>query len=652
MSHPELEELERAEQFFNEGKLDEALGIFNNLNQLEGLNLKKKNYYQFLKGLILFYQYKSEELIKLGEEIFKEGQKLNENLHSFDGLFFILMGLGLENKFEEGFNRIGQAETLLEHISNEPKNVIIQRKVRLSALKGFFHLYAGKLDVAEESLEESLRLQDELYITWEGVWANLIMSYIKLFMRGRSDLAMENTKKAMSLAEKISFNHYWLGYCHIDFGGIHLHNCEYDLSFEHYMKSLALFKQINNKWFVAILLNNLGNLSYVKGEYVTALKHLEEAIILWEPYPLLKDACLDSLILVSLEAGDTERAQKYFQRLEDIYNLNKKDHLIEGLYRYNKALLLKRSSRIRDKAKAEELLKQVIGTEDLNFETTNQAHIHLCDLLLTEFRINNDNEVLNEINHYIAKLLTIAEKQHSYLVFCETFILQAKLALLNFNIKAARRFLTQAQKIAESYGIKRLAMKISHEHDELLRQIKIWEKLKESEAPLTERWKLAGLNEQMENLVKKRMVAVPDLKNEEAVLLLIVSEGGIPFFSHAFTEDKSFESHLFGGFLTTIDYFIKETFSEGLDRAIFGEYTLLMKSIPPFFVSYIFKGDSYYAIQKLDYFINHIQKEEDIWQNFLKSFQLNQTIHLSDIPVLDSLITEIFISKSIVTNQI
>ena len=87
-------------------------------------------------------------------------------------------------------------------------------------------------------------------------------------------------------------------------------------------------------------------------------------------------------------------------------------------------------------------------------------------------------------------------------------------------------------------------------------------------------------------------------------------------------------------------------FSEGLDRVIFGEYTLLMKSIQPFFISYIIKGDSYRAIQKLNYFIEYIQKGDNIWQRLLKYFQKNQPIHLKDIPLLESSITETFIAKN------
>ncbi|MHA1191484.1 MAG: tetratricopeptide repeat protein [Promethearchaeota archaeon] len=651
MTHPELKALTRAEQLFNDGKLDDALDIFNDKSQYERINFQQKEYFQFLKGLILFYQNKGEELIELGEQIFNEGQKLNENLQSFDGLYFILIGLCITNKFEEALSKIEKAEVLLGLISNVPKNIIFQREARISVLKAFISYYTSNIELAEKCLEGPLASEKELGNTFEIVWANIIMLNIMIQIRKRSDVAMEYAKKAMSLAKEIKFNHYWIGLCYIGLGVIHSCICEYDLSFKQYRESLTIYKEINNKWFIAILLNNIGNLYCEKGEYELALKYLEESLILWEPYPFLLEACLDNLIFVSFEKGDTERAQKYFQRLEIMYNQKKNDRPLELHYQYNKALMLKRSSRIRDIAKSEEILKKVIETENIYYDFIIYAYIHLCDLLLTEFRIINSSEALDELNHNIAKLLTIAEKTRSYLVFCETFILQAKLALTNFDVKTARRFLTQAQKIAESHGIKRLAMKISHEHDELLRHIKMWENLKESDAPLSERWKLAGLNEQMENMVKKRMITVPEYSDEEPVLLLIISKGGIPFFSQSFIEDKSFESHLFGGFLSTIDYFMKEMFSEGLDRAVFGEHTLLMKAIPPFFISYIFKGDSYYALQKVDYFTDHLQKENEIWQNLLKSFQTNKTIQLKDDPLLESLITEIFITKTIVFSE-
>ena len=651
MSHPGLKQLKKAEQLFDDGKLDKALEILNDWRQFEGLNLQQKGHFLFLKGLILIYQNKSEEVSKLGEQMLKEGQKLDEPLQSADAYFFILFGPSLANKFVEASKFIEKAEGSLRLISNKPKDVLILREIRIRLAKAYINVFGGNIEIAEKCVDWILGSQKELGSTFEIVWAILLKAQIMMSVKSRFDLAMEYTKKAMSIAKEIKFNHFWIATCHAFLGVIHLSIGEFNTSLKHHIKSLAIFKGITNNFYTAGMLNNIGSTYITTGDYDLALEYLEESLTYYEIQSIELQLPLGNLVEVALEKGDFERAQKYFQRLEDIYNQEKDEDVIL-VYQFAKALMLKKSSRIRDKAKVEKLLKQVIKTETFRFDTIIFATIHLCDLLLAEYRLNNNSEVLDELNQYLAKLLTIAEKSHSYLFFCETFILQAKLALINFNVKAAQRFLTQAQKIAESYGIKRLAMKISHEHDELLRQLNEWEKLKKSEASLSERWKLAGLKNQMENMVRKRIREAPEVSEEEPVTILIITEGGTSIFSHSFIKDKEFESHIFSGFITTIDYFIREMFSEGLDRAIFGEYTLLLKSIPPFFISYIFKGDSYFAHQKINCFIDHIQKEDVIWQNLLKSSQISQSVHLKDIPLLESLITETFITKSIVSSEV
>lgn len=643
MSHPEFKELTRAEELFDNGKLNEALEMLKDWNLINDLNPQQRKHYQFVKGLILTYQNKSRELIKLGEDIIEEGQKFNDNLQSFDGFFFKLTGLGIAFKFSEAFELLEKVEAVLRLISNVPDNILIQREVRYSVLRGWINFNLGKIDIGEKYFNQTLGYQKELGYTFEFVWANLMMAYV-MMVRSRYDLAIEYTKKALTMAYEIKFKHFWIAFCELGFGVIYSSIGELDIALKHNMNSLAMYKEIKNDWYISAVLNNTGLTLAEIGDYETALEYLEESLIFRERNPVNIENALSSIITTALNNDDIKLAQKYFHRFEMKFRDNKNKR-IELLYKFNKALMLKGSSRIRDNAKAEELLTQVVETESFYFDLTIDAYIHLCDLLLSEYRINNNDETLNELNQYIAKLLNIAKKSNSYLVFCKTFILQSKLALINFNVKEARQFLTQAQNIAESYGMKRLAMKISYEHDEIIKQINIWEKLRESEITMSERWKLAGLSEQMKNMVRKQMVDFPEVSNEEPVLLLIVSEGGTPFFSQSFITEKSFESHLFGGFLSTIDYFIKEVFSEGLDRAVFGNYTLLMKSIPPFFVSYIFKGNSYYALQKMNNFINKLQNNDDIWKKLLKYFQANQSIQLNDIPKFDSLINEIFITK-------
>ena len=649
MSHSELNQLSRAEELFNQGNLEEALEILNDESHFEGLSLQQKSHFQFLKGLILFYYNKGEDLISLGETIFKEGQKCNDNLQSFDGLFFMITGFGIAGKFEEAFKLFEEAESLLKHISKLSKEILTQRKARLSVVKAFVGLHGGKVDLVEKSLEWILDSQEKFDKSFEIVWANLIMSSYLLRVKSKFDLGREHIKKALSLAKEIKFNHFWIALCQLYFGVYYVSIGEMDTSLKCNIKSLELFKKIKSSFNIAILLNNIGDLYGEMGEYELAVKHFEEGISLLEQFPqsfISIEGIIESLITVAVEHGDNERAQKYFRRLENIYNQKKGDGIEVG-YKFTKALILKTRSRIRDKAKAEELFKELIETDTINFDLIIKAHIHLCDILLTEYRIENNIEVLNELNYYISRLLDIAEKQHSYLVFCEAFILRAKLALINFNMKTARRYLTQAQKIAESYGIKRLAMKISNEHDELLKQSKMWENLKKSDMPLSERWKLAGLNEQMEKMVKKRMFEVPEISKEDPVMLLILTEGGNLLYSKKFIEDFSFEDDILGGFLTTINYIISEIFSEGLDRAVFGQYTLLMMPLQSFLVCYIFRGASYYAYHKIKGFLDSIQNDDNIWQSLQNYFQKSKSVQLHSIPKLESLITEIFFEKNL-----
>ncbi len=648
MSHPELNQLTLAEELFDTGKLIEALDILNDESHFEGLNLQQKSYFQFLEGLILFYLNKGEDLINLGDTIYKEGQKCNDNLQSCDGLIFIITGLVISGKFEEAFNFFEEIDSVINSLSNVSKEIITQRKARLSVAKAFIGL-RGKVDLVESSLTWILDSQEKFDKSYEIVWANLIMASYLLRVKSNFDLCREHIKKALSLAKEIKFNHHWIATCQIYLGVYYWAIGEMEKSLKYNLKGLELFKKIKSNFNIVILLNNLGGLYGDMGKYELAVEHLEESINLLEQLPqgfISIEGVIVSLITLAVEHGDNERAQKYFHRLEDIYNQKKGDG-IELDYKFTKALILKTSSRIRDKIKAEELFKEIVKTETTVFDAIIKAHIHLCDILLMEYRIDNDSEILAELNYYIAKLLTIAKKQHSYLVFCETFILQAKLALLNFDIKSARLFFTQAQKIAESYSMKRLAMKISFEHDELLRQTKMWENLKISEVSLSERLELTGLNKQMENMVKRGIIEVPEISKEDPVMLLILTEGGNLLFSKKFKEDFSFEDDILGGFLTTVNYIISEVFSEGLDRAVFGQYTLLMMAFEPFLICYIFKGHSYFAYHKIKNFLDSVKNDSVILQSLQNFSQKSKSIQINDIPSLESIVTEIFTKKNI-----
>ncbi|MFX1316994.1 MAG: tetratricopeptide repeat protein [Promethearchaeota archaeon] len=690
VTHLEPKELIRAKELIDKCKYDEADQLIKNFEENGGHTLHDIVLSHLLKCELLFWQGLYEDVVKLAEQTYEESLGLGKNLLSVDILLIMAHALLCLYQTDKSQDVTKKGDELLKTLTLELPAEYKQREAYIAFLKGWFYEQKTEADQAMKQFELSISLREELGVKNEIAWSLVGLAHVFMFRKGDYGLAFKCLKQGLALAEE-SDNKYVIGYCLLYMAQLHVLKGELDRSIMLNKKSLAIYNDLNNKFSVARILNSLGGIhairgeldnsirfyeqslglskefnskilmtiafnnlseSYrMKGELERALEYTEQSMRLSRDLGDLRSIAFNhhSLIQILIDMGNLERARNLLRDLEQLNGVLK-DKIVNLVYLFDKALLLKTSPRARNRVKAEELLRKILEEEDLAIDILIMVLLNLCELLLAELQITNDVEIIEEIKPFITQLLDLSEKSQSFWILGETYLLEAKLALISLNLEEARRFLTQGQQIAKKYGMNQLAIKISNEHDELLKQLTIWENLKESKASLEERIKLARLNEQMENMIRTRAKNIPEVSDEEPVLLLIVSEGGRPMFSQSFIKDQSFEDHLFGGFFTAINSFIKEKFSEGLDRATFGEHTLLMHSVSPFFMCYVFKGQSYLAQQRISYFIEKIQNDEDIWQNFKQFFQLNKEIQSKDIPSLESLIKDIFIDKTIQLN--
>ncbi|MFX1365439.1 MAG: tetratricopeptide repeat protein [Promethearchaeota archaeon] len=647
MSYSESKELAQARKFIDKCKFDEAEHLIKNFEEKGGQILHDTVLCQYLKCELLFWRGLHKDVIKLAEQAYKESLGLEKNFLSVNILLIMAYSLLMLNKSEESYEIVKQGEKLLKALTQELPIEYKQREAYIAFLKGWYYTLKNEEERAIKQFELSISLREEISADLEIIHSLIGIAYLFTFLKGDYKRALKYLERGIIIAEE-SGNRWCIGYLTMRIARIHMLKGELDQSIILYDRSLTIFNDLDNKFMVAWILSLLGDVNRQKGELNRALENIEQGLALDRQLGLLQTLAIDhyNFIQVLVDIGDIKRAQQALHDLEQLNNQSK-DKIVNFLYLLDKAIVLKTSPRARNRVEAEEIFKQVLEDEDSNFLIKLRALTNLCELLLTELRVTNDLEVFDELTQCITRLLAIAKKSHSYSILCETYLFQAKLALISLNLKEARRLLTQGQKITEKYGLILLSRKISHEHDELLKQLEIWEKLKESKAPLAERMDLSRLNEQMEQMIRKRAINIPELSDEKPVLLFIISEGGIPFFSQKFIKDQTFEDYLFGGFFTAVNTFIREQFSEGLDRAIFGEHTLLMNSVSPFLICYVYKGQSYSAQQRIRTFIDKIQNDELVWQTFKKFYQLNQEIQLKDIPSLESLIKEIFIDKNI-----
>jgi hypothetical protein len=107
-------------------------------------------------------------------------------------------------------------------------------------------------------------------------------------------------------------------------------------------------------------------------------------------------------------------------------------------------------------------------------------------------------------------------------------------------------------------------------------------------------------------------------------------------FSYSFESKWKFDEEIFGSSLTAFNSFSNEFFSKGLDRAKFGEDMVLMQSVENFLVCYLFKGETYFALKKLNQFAEDIQTNTTIWQTLNNFSKTNQIVEIKNVPPLEN----------------
>jgi len=539
------EEFSRAEQLSDEGKLDDTLTLLNNYEQKEGLTRYDKASCHLLQCQILFWQGKYKELIKLAEQAYKESEGLENNFLKVDSLFLMIHALTRFGKFDEASDLITQGEELIKTIPQELTKAYKQREASLAYLKGWFYsirvLSIGSpndTDLALEYLEHSLALREELGIKHEIAESLIRLGWIFSTIKFELNRALKYAERGLALAKE-STKKYYIASSLKSLAELYYIKGELDRSISFYEQSMELFSKLNNKRMIANILNNVGWVYKMKGEFDRALECLEQSLALHQELGNLRDtaAIYDNLIQILIDKGDIERAQISLHDLEQL-NSQLEDKEINVIYLFNKALVLKTSPRIRNLSKAEEILTQLLKEQDLHYDITLGVLLNSCELLIIELRMINDVEVLDEINPLIARLVNFAEKSNSYFILAETCFLQSKLSLLTFEIKKAQRFLTQAQQIAEKFGHNQLAVKIANEKEELLTKLDFWEKLKEEDAPMSDRMELARLDEKIVKMIQKHPVIPVQVSEEKVAIskekkICLVCRGEVFGFSYA-----------------------------------------------------------------------------------------------------------------------
>jgi tetratricopeptide (TPR) repeat protein len=610
-------EIDRGWELLNEGKEEEALQLILEIENIPNLTPAQELRYNILKGLLYFFLGRFEEALEIAKHSHEESLKLKDPLLLIDSYLVKWVNLIQLEEFknpqrlQESMEDLEHCKRLLISKMDESSSEVEQREAILNYIEGWFSNTYGELDKALDLLSNSLSI-------------------------------CKRNDRLVFLIPRIL----------MVLGATYGNKGDVNNASVHYKRSLELLKgsSMGSKVIYESSSLGIGNMHYRRGDFDSAIKQYKKLLEEWfVGSPLLPSYCYSNLIQALLDNESYELAKDILHDYSQFLETRESPATLVG-YKISKVRILKTSSRIRDRAEAERILKELIDEFDTNDKNKalvyssmqgNMILIELCDFYLKELKSTNDLDILNDIQPLISKLLKESERTNSFWLQAQTNMLQGKLSLLQMNIGDARRHLTQAQRTAEEHGIQLLAQEISSEHDRLLEILDDWQNLERKKATVSERINLAALDDTVVYMQGRRALNPPEIVDEDSILLLIMDRAGVSYFNHPFVDNWDFDD-LFSSFMSAFNTFSSEIFDKSIDRIKIDENVILINPVEQFLVCYVIKGQSYPALQKLNRFSDAIKWKPDIWEALNKAVHTSEVLELNNPVSLGEIVNEIF----------
>jgi tetratricopeptide (TPR) repeat protein len=578
---------------------------------------------------------------KLGLEHLQKSLATREELKDFYGKAGLLNTIGIihasKGEFDLALTHLQQSLEIYEKLTIVPPTIKLFNNI------GLIYSYKGELDHALDYYQKSLDLSEKYGN--KQVSAALLLNIGQIYLsRGELDFALDYNQRSLDLYEELH-NKYEIAICLNNVGNIFESKGELAQALEFYTRSLDSFKEIQEKSGTAMSFNNIGNVYRARGETEKATTYYNNSLELLEEIGnnLEASSALLNLILVAVHWRTVKESQQYLDKLKEI-NEKEENKTINQTYRLAKAITLKQSARVIKRAEAQQVFQQITEEEITHHEHTVEAMLNLCEMLLQELRTTANEEVLIEIKGILQKLQAIAERQYSYSLLVDTYLLKSKMALLELDLDSARKLLNDAQQIAEEKGLQNLAMMISEEYDTLMDQLGKWTDLIDQNVTMIEKLELTELESMVTRIIRKK-TEVPEFTEEEPALLLILSQKGVVMFSKQFVSEEILDDRSIGDVLTAINNFIQETFAAtgSLERVKHKEHTLLLKPIESLLCCYVFKGQSYSALRKMDNFLDKLKASRSIWRLITSPKKADKTLEVEK--EMEEIAESIFLSS-------
>jgi tetratricopeptide (TPR) repeat protein len=354
--------------------------------------------------------------------------------------------------YKESWSDLDQVEELVKSLSK--KEDLDTRIIYsfLYLLRGDNFIVQGKFNMGINMFLKGIDIasKDDFpsKIVLFNIYNDLAVTYERM---GEWNVSIEYHNTNLELAEKLQNDAIKVSPL-IKIGTFHKIQGDLDLALDYSQKSLTLSKKWNFALGLSRSLSQLGTVYHHKGDFNSAIEFYKSALT--SAQKIQVDAFSDvssilyNICLLYLDTKKIDDTKFYLKQLKS--HRSKDRSLTTEVYcLLIEALILKESTRFRDKAQAQDLLRKIIESD----KTTNQfkvlAKLHLCELILQEIKLNENETLLNEVKILIGEVKEIAYKWKFIPDLISTLIIQAKLKLIEGNASRSSQLLEEAHEIAK-----------------------------------------------------------------------------------------------------------------------------------------------------------------------------------------------------------
>ena len=453
----------------NLGMIDKSLEIINMIESITGNQIKSLN--SLIIILEKLFLLDKQKLYPDQTPLFDKGMELlmdiveNKETKRWIGLFNLVQANNYVDK--------GQYELAQEHYKNGIQ--LFTQSKAANELAFTLNLLAntyqskGEIDQSLDYYLKSLKIYQRLGLKDRilRLYNNIGIIYIN---KGMIDLALEFFNKTLEF--NINKNNLELiSTCYNNIGIIYFYKGELNTAIEYYQKALHIYQQSENKIDIATAYINIGEVYLHKEDIQTALKYFMDCLDIYEKLnnPILITEAYFDLLKVSIHEGNIGEAESYLNKMKKI-NSERTTDLLSLKIKLAEALILQENVNMNQKAKAKDLFLSIISSTIIEYEIYLTAFLNYCNLLINEFKISLDIEILHELKKRIQYLIEISNENNLYLILIESYILASKVAVIEGNYEYADQIINQGIMKATEKKLSGLLTKIESYREEFLKE--------------------------------------------------------------------------------------------------------------------------------------------------------------------------------------